>query len=144
MKKWYFKNKKTISLLVVIMWASVIFIMSLFNSEISSMQSGRIVSFIADLFNIENIDLLSLIVRKLAHFTEFFILGYLVCNMCKVYDTNILFGFVFCILYAFCDEIHQLFISGRHFAIFDVVIDSLGVFFGNIFYMIGLRLLKRR
>ncbi len=35
--------------------------------------------------------------------------------------------FIFCLIYAFSDEFHQLFVFGRQAAIADVIIDALGV-----------------
>lgn len=143
MKQWLCKHYKIISSYLVIIWAFVIFLMSSFNSEVSSSQSGIIVNFIAKLFNINNIELLGLIVRKIAHFTEYFILGVLVCNLFKIYNKNIIIGIILCILYALSDEVHQLFISGRHFAMFDVLIDSIGVIIGHIIYKVCLIIFKK-
>ena len=143
MKKWFLRNNKIISWCLVIVWASIIFIMSSFNSEMSSSQSGRIVTLIADLFNIKNIEFLSFLVRKMAHFTEYFILGLLVCHLFEIYDKRIYIGIILSILYAFSDEVHQLFVSGRHFGLFDVLIDSLGVIMGHIFYKFGIYLFKK-
>ena len=78
------KNK--INILLVITWMILIFIMSSFNSTESSNQSGFIVNIISSIFHINNIELLSLIIRKLAHFTEYFILGLLVYNMFHSYN----------------------------------------------------------
>ncbi|WP_243096886.1 VanZ family protein [Thermohalobacter berrensis] len=41
-----------------------------------------------------------------------------------------IFSFVFCILYAISDEVHQLFVPGRDAQITDVMIDSAGAFIG--------------
>lgn len=72
------------------------------------------------------------LIRKLAHFTVFFILGVFSC-----WSTWILLGkhyvsisFVFCVLYACFDEIHQFFSDGRGPALKDVIIDSIGALIG--------------
>lgn len=36
------------------------------------------------------------------------------------------------LLYAFLDEVHQLFVPGRFFDMFDFLCDSIGIFFGTI------------
>ena len=121
-------NKK-INLFLIIVWMIFIFIMSSFNADISSNQSGFIVNTISNIFNINNLDLLTLIIRKLAHFTEYFILGLLLYN----YDKNILKAIIICFIYAISDEVHQLFIIGRSFQIKDILIDTLGNICGVYF-----------
>ena len=111
--------------------------MSSFDSSDSGEQSNIIVSLIIKIFNFKNVSLVSLIVRKTAHFTEYFILGILSLNCYKDYCKNkriILFSIVFCILYAMLDEFHQTFIPGRVGTIKDVLIDSMGVLCGVTAY----------
>jgi VanZ family protein len=70
-------------------------------------------------------------VRKLAHFTEYFILGILMFSTLKCYGVkDATFALIICIIYACTDEVHQYFIPGRACRLFDVFIDSLGSFFG--------------
>lgn len=118
-------NKKR-SIILVIIWMSIIFIFSSFNSDTSTEQSNTIVNIIANLFNINNIELLSLIIRKIAHFMEYFILGVLVLNMLRYTNKSITVGIIICILYALSDELHQILTPGRTFKIYDIIIDSLG------------------
>lgn len=66
-------NKKKTSLILLILWMVFIFVMSSFSANEPSNQSGMIVSFISSIFNISDTKLLSLIIRKLVHFTEYFI-----------------------------------------------------------------------
>ena len=127
------KNKK-FSLLLLIIWMILIFVMSSFNADISSNQSGMIVNFISKIFNINNIELLSLIIRKMAHFFEYFILGILMLNVLINYNKKIYLAYIFGILYACLDEVHQLFVNGRSGQITDVLIDSLGIILGVLLY----------
>ena len=129
------KNKK-FSLLLLIIWMILIFVMSSFNADISSNQSGIIVSFISKIFNINNIELLSLIIRKFAHFLEYFILGILMLNVIINYNKKIYLSYIFSILYACLDEVHQLFVNGRSGQITDVLIDSTGIILGILLYRI--------
>ncbi len=129
------KNKK-FSLLLLIIWMILIFVMSSFNADISSNQSGIIVSFISKIFNINNIELLSLIIRKMAHFLEYFILGILMLNVIINYNKKIYLSYIFSILYACLDEVHQLFVNGRSGQITDVLIDSTGIILGILLYRI--------
>lgn len=122
------KNK--ISLLLVILWMIFIFVMSSFDATSSSNQSNFIVDIITSIINIKDIGLLSLIIRKLAHFTEYFILGILVINFITRYDKKIIIAILLCIIYATSDEIHQIFVPGRSCQITDIMIDSLGSIMG--------------
>ena len=128
--------KKYINLILLIIWLIFIFVMSHFDADISSSQSGSIVEFIANIFNIKYIEILSLIIRKLAHITEYFILGILTINCLKDYKIKNLYisSILFCIIYACSDEFHQLFISGRSGTIIDVLIDSIGIILGIFIY----------
>ena len=120
--------KKRINLIMIILWMILIFIMSSFDSVESSNQSSIIVNYISKLFNITNIDVLTIIVRKLAHFTEYFILGILLYNYFKEYKK----GIVISLIYAITDEFHQIFISGRSAEIMDILIDVAGAIVGIV------------
>ena len=126
------KNK--ISLLLVILWMIFIFVMSSFDATSSSNQSNFIVDIITSIINIKDIGLLSLIIRKLAHFIEYFILGILVINFITRYDKKIIIAILLCIIYAISDEIHQIFVPGRSCQIIDIMIDSLGSIMGIYLY----------
>ena len=128
--------KKRINILLVITWMILIFIMSSFNSTESSNQSNFIVNIIANIFNINNISILSLIIRKLAHFTEYFILGLLVYNLIHGNKKKAYIAVIICVLYAISDEIHQLFVPGRSCQVLDIIIDSSGSLLGIILFYI--------
>ena len=127
-------SKNKISLLLVILWMIFIFVMSSFDATSSSNQSNFIVDIITSIININDIGLLSLIIRKLAHFIEYFILGVLVINFITRYDKKIIIAILLCIIYATSDEIHQIFVPGRSCQIIDIMIDSLGSIMGIYLY----------
>ena len=127
-------SKNKISLLLVILWMIFIFVMSSFDATSSSNQSNFIVDIITSIINIKDIGLLSLIIRKLAHFIEYFILGVLVINFITRYDKKIIIAILLCIIYATSDEIHQIFVPGRSCQIIDIMIDSLGSIMGIYLY----------
>ncbi|MBX9139310.1 MULTISPECIES: VanZ family protein [unclassified Clostridium] len=133
------KNKRVIiSWTLLIGWMLFIFCMSNQPAEVSTKQSDLVIK----LFSAIGIDLnthlgslASFIVRKAAHFTEYFILYYFAILVCKnyvdikrarIYSLFIVLG------YAITDEIHQYFIPGRSMAIRDVIIDFSGGVFGFI------------
>lgn len=123
--------RKKIKLLLLIAWMLLIFYMSSCNGESSSGMSSGLLLMIARFLNIKDavtfVANYSFIIRKLAHFSEFFILGLLMyINIKNISSISILISIVLCFLYALSDEIHQLFVSDRVFALFDIMIDTLG------------------
>ena len=136
--------KKTISIILVLIWMIFIFTMSSFNATESNNQSSYIVNILSSILNINNLDILSYIVRKLAHLTEYTILGILILNMVKQINIKTYIGLIISISYAISDEIHQLFISGRSCQITDICIDTLGICIGFIIYKYILKFIKRK
>ena len=67
-----------------------------------------------------------LALRKLAHVTEYAILGALLLRALRHEPAALLVG----VAYAASDELHQHFVSGRHAAPLDVAIDATGVAIG--------------
>lgn len=135
---------KKIKLVLVIIWMIVIFMFSNQTSTNSSKLSNtliiRTVRIIEKInhktYSNEEIENFIKPVRKLAHFTIYFVLGILIFLYIKEYDLNnkILISILLCLIYALTDEIHQLFIIGRSGQILDVIIDTLGSSLG-IFIM---------
>ena len=66
------------------------------------------------------------ILRKLAHLAEYAILGALLLRASR----HPVVAVVLAGLYAVTDEVHQLFVEGRHGAPLDVGIDSVGALAG--------------
>lgn len=128
------KNKR--STILMLLWMLLIFIMSSFDATDSSNQSNFIVNIISNILNIENARLLSLIIRKLAHFTEYLILGFLTINMLNKNDISkkYLLSILICIIYATSDELHQSFVPGRSCQLVDVTIDFIGALTGIFIY----------
>lgn len=79
-------------------------------------------------------------VRKLAHFTEYFLLAITVAFPLYVYGIRgiwlVLTGGILCVGFAALDELHQHFVSGRSCSVRDVVIDSCGALIGILFVRI--------
>lgn len=120
----------------------MIFYMSAQPAVKSSQLSGGIVSkLIAAFFNKfdalsltqqENLtQIITVIVRKTAHFLEYFILGILSAITALTYKHNALklkmiFSLAFCVLYSVSDEVHQYFVPGRSCRGLDICIDTVG------------------
>ena len=69
-----------------------------------------------------------LVLRKLAHATEYTILGALLVRALRRWSWALALG----VAYAASDELHQSFVPGRQGSPLDVLIDSVGVIAGTI------------
>ena len=153
------KLKTIIFLILIIIECITIFCFSHQEGDDSSNESGRIVEIISNIIpfirNMQEPDktifkeeVLSLIVRKTAHFSIYTILGMFTMNFALSIDDkkitkNVIMALSFCCIYAMTDEIHQLFIQGRSGKITDVLIDSIGAFTG-ILFVIGIIKIYRK
>lgn len=139
-------------LVAVIAWALLIFAFSAQNGEESSETSGKVVTLVIraiqpDYGNLpirDQIafrDRVSFIIRKLAHFSEYAVLGLLLCGMYASFGKKKLslglFSFLTGAAYAATDEFHQMFSVGRSPQIIDVGIDSAGVLCGCLIFFAG-------
>lgn len=136
-------KKQIIAWLVVILWMLLIFTLSAQPTEQTNKLSigvtERIMSTEAAI-DIDTSDTSNPIVqwnavlRKIAHFSLFLLLGVLVSYALRISGMKgykvYLFAALFCILYAGSDELHQMFVPGRNARIFDVLIDTAGAFVG--------------
>lgn len=111
--------------LLVIIWLCIIFLFSNQNGAQTTELTNGLLERI--LWFIDN-DLTFIIIRKLAHLTEYLILGMLIYNLMREFTLKqiILYSCLICTLLAIFDEIHQLFVGGRDGKILDVLIDSIG------------------
>lgn len=151
---------KKLDVILVILWMLVIFSFSNDSGNASSNKSdgiaSTIVSFISKISSHDYsdselthvVDNCIIIVRKSAHFLEYFILGILILNVIKDYkmltiNWNII-ALILCFVYACTDEFHQLFIPGRSGNIRDVVIDTFGSLCGILFYKIIYQKLNKK
>lgn len=126
-------KKKHTNWLLVIGWMILIFLFSSQPGEVSSENN----KFVIYIFKFIGLDLNSIlgtlsdfIVRKAAHFTEYFILYillYRAMNTKKKYDLKVFIGSLLIVfLYACSDEFHQAFVPGRGPAFRDVMVDTCG------------------
>lgn len=132
------KKEKIIRWILLILWMLFIFIMSQQSGENSSEQSRIVILIFSSLgIDINGYfgELSTFIIRKAAHFTEYFILFVLAYRTIKLYYQNrksIILTIVFVFIYASSDEIHQYFVPGRGPAFRDVLIDTSGGVFAGI------------
>ena len=137
--------KKTVKLILVILWMSLIFFFSNQKSDDSSKLSDGLIVKVANVFVDKDLSIkekeiilekYTTIVRKIAHFGIYLVLGVLVINLLLEYNVKhvILVSLIFCLLYSVSDEIHQLFIEGRSGEVRDIIIDSSGALMGIYSY----------
>lgn len=132
------RKGKILAYALVIFWMCFIFLMSNQPADVSNGQSDLVINLLKAVganITSANIDLITTIVRKGAHFTEYCILALLYYNVLRFYISNkkarlIAIGLVF--LYASTDEFHQTFVQGRAGKFTDVLIDTSGGAFGAI------------
>ncbi len=93
----------------VLIWASLIFIMS----SIGSVPSAEIIWW-------------DFIIKKLAHIFEFAVLYYLLVRALKGHRHPLHLAFFITLIYAITDELHQSFTPGRFPSPLDVGFDSFG------------------
>ena len=132
-------NSYKLHIFITIAIMVFIFIQSALPGHVSGAESSFFVSMLHELTHVD-FDVLSLIVRKTAHFTEYLILGIsLAVNVMDwrkskeadlstfaLWRTAWLIGTI----YAVTDEIHQYFVPERACAVTDMLIDSAGVAVG--------------
>ena len=112
----------------------VIFLLSNQNGNDSTLLSdGFINKTICNVISNCNSDVYSFIVRKLAHFTIYFILGIFSVINFKNDKEGLINALIICITYAFFDEIHQMFINNRSGEVRDIIIDSISSLLSILF-----------
>ncbi|MEG2288478.1 MAG: VanZ family protein [Clostridium sp.] len=131
MKGGDFIKKKYVLLIITILWIGFIYYMSGQSAVESSEKSSKVVNFISIRFNTTDVqeEALTVIVRKGAHLTEYFILSYLITVTYLAYKGRVNdFSFILlmCILVAISDEFLQGYINGRSSEVRDVIIDFSG------------------
>ena len=136
------KYKDKVLIILAIIWMGVIFMFSAQVSDESKSSSNKVTSAVVNTVisikkeNISEekrqkiIEDKTFIVRKSAHFTEYFILGLILILYLqtkeKLATKYIILAIIFCVLYATSDEIHQLFVDGRSCKVMDILIDTCG------------------
>lgn len=145
--------KKIIYSILLILWLIVIFNFSNQNGIISGgNSSGIIYSTLDIIYNIFNIskdniyEVLSIIhnpIRECAHVFEYFVLAFLTYKTLESFnikENKYIITILFCFLSASLDEIHQLFIVGRSFEYYDILMDTLG----SILMLLNINILSNK
>ncbi len=137
-KKWIVIG---IFMLVTLAQCMIINMFSSQRAEVSGAVSGSLVAWLIGLMerifgSAGEIGFLTYLVRKIAHFYNFTVLGILLCMDKKLSRDGVKQAVLWCaagLLMAVFDELHQSFVPGRSAEIKDVMIDFSGVMFGMCF-----------
>lgn len=133
-------KKKYLWTLIVIIYILFIYSNSMKVAEVSSKDSGWMLELVHGFLNTFGVNAFWLtehVLRKMAHFTEYALLGILLFWWLKSLGVkedirwfmHVLAGF----LVPFLDETIQLFVEGRSGQISDVWLDCAGIAFGSLF-----------
>ena len=159
-------NKKTISWIIVIIWAIVIFVMSSMNTNESNNSSKHVINNvvektvettnglgITDKHPSKNkmdqvIEKLNYPLRKAAHASEYFIFTILILIALKNSgvkgNKRFIIALVICFIYACTDEYHQTFVNGRTGQFSYTLIDNFGGFVSCLMYTFMMKINKIR
>ena len=131
-------------LIIIAIWAFVVFNFSSQDGGDSSGLSRKVVEFFIK--NEEVINKVEPYVRKAAHFSEYGLGGVLFISLFSTYNwterKQITISILLGIWYAITDEVHQLMVPGRHGAVFDVYLDTLGFSTGVLAMLLLIKIVK--
>lgn len=149
--------KRVFFLVMLALTFYIIFNFSSQDGETSGSISRKVTEFIVEIFSkiktidfeikLQYIEKLHPVIRKLAHFSIYTVVGFSIMGFMCTFNIRNVFQFIISILtgvaYAITDEIHQGFTPGRYPSVIDVCIDSAGVLTG-IFILVTLIILSEK
>lgn len=147
------ERKQWIWTAILILYILFIFSNSLTPGDESSSQSGFVLELAKRCLaavGLGNVGITEHFIRKLAHFSEYFILGALIVHVIRgFYDGAAGLSWVPVwllagVLVPLCDETCQLFTDGRSGQISDVWLDISGMLSGSLFFLLIIRQLGSR
>ena len=137
-------RKRRLSLIPPILIMAVIFALSSFGADGSNAQSGFIVNIITSVLPAtSNLDILTTLVRKSAHFIEYLLLGFFTARAFSKYGKNPSLAIPVGITYSITDEVHQIFVPGRSCELTDILIDSVGIMLGTLIFLLKKRMIVK-
>jgi VanZ family protein len=115
----------------VLVWGAVIFTLS--TSTFSAVNTHRVIDpmlrWLIPGISAASVDVVHMLVRKAAHFTEYGILFWLLIRGPMAQRPYL--ALMLCVVYALTDEGHQVFVPGRTASLYDVALDSTGALFSH-------------
>jgi VanZ family protein len=97
-----------------------------FNASNTSRIIGPLVLWLFPNTSPETMATIHFITRKIAHFTEYAILGFLAARAFRPYPRWFVISAALVVVYALIDEYHQSFVPSRTASVFDSMIDMAG------------------
>ena len=78
------------------------------------------------------------------HFSVFFLFGlFLMIALARGENSAFFFlATIIAIVYGISDEIHQIFVPGRSASVYDILVDSFGIFYAMLIYSISIQYRK--
>lgn len=149
------KHKKRIAITFLIVAAGCVLGMFYFSNQNGDRSNGISEDIVLHILNLLSIspdssikvmDLANFVIRKLAHFSEYTVLGIGLCGLMRVLVKRYwgIAAIVLGAVLASLDEFHQLFIPGRSAMVSDVVIDICGVVVGSIIFTLIILLQEKK
>ena len=129
------KRIRVISLIFVMGIAVTILLFSSQNGDKSGVSSGQFTEIILDVMGEEEAAEermleIGFLIRKLAHFSEYFALATSIYIFVWTYGISLaettLLSVLCATAYAATDELHQYFVPGRNASALDILLDSMG------------------
>lgn len=148
------RKKQIICVVLFVVWLIIMLILSSQNGTQAVKASSGLSALITRLIyggsaTYDNFCLVHTVIRKAAHVFLFAVLCELLAEIVSCFkNSRQWFCAVFSVcavsLFAFADEWHKLFISGRHFDMFDVMLNIIGAVLGAAVFLLIHYLLKKR
>lgn len=134
-----------------LLWVAFVWGHSLVQGPQSSIESGAVVELVRPVFHavgVTEVDVMTLIVRKGAHFSEYAVLGVLASGLLRALRAErgvreLPLGLAFALV-PVADECLQLLVPGRSGRATDVLIDLSGMLFGALVSWLVRRLSRDR
>jgi VanZ family protein len=115
----------------VLVWGAIIFTLS--TSAFSAVNTSSVIDpmlrWLIPGISAASVDVVHMLVRKAAHFTEYGILFWLLVRGPMAQRPYL--ALMLCVVYALTDEGHQSFVPGRTASLYDVALDSTGALFSH-------------
>lgn len=131
----------------VVLWMLLIYFLSAQSAVESAGLSSKVTEMMLGLINqvvpafgtgAVDYSYLNHVVRKLAHFFLYLVLGVLSARALRKNGITgwkpLALAVILCALYAVTDELHQVFVPGRSGQISDVILDTMGGLVGILLY----------
>ena len=148
------KTKRAVLIIISLLWLAFIFSNSLRNASSSAEQSHQVAGAVDKVISIFttngglNTEFLFFIVRKIAHFAEFFILSALISLTFSSFTEKMSaitpLTLILCAMVCIGDELLQLFAPGRSCSVYDMLLDFSGGVMAFILFAICRHVSRKR